>query len=176
MRDTFTIHLSIHPSSSALSGTGSREQLSEQGHSDFPLPGHFLQLFREDPKAFPGQPRDIVTPACPRSSSGSLPGGTCQEHLPREASRGHLIQMPEPSQLAPLNVEKQWLYSELLPGDRAPHSVFKGAPHRSVVLLHGLPKLFPHLSFCFRDCPCCRTLGLPVPVSCLRSPWANQAR
>ena len=37
-----------------------RGQLSEQGHPDFPLPGHFLQLLREDPKAFPGQPSDIV--------------------------------------------------------------------------------------------------------------------
>ena len=39
-----------------------------------------------------------------------------------------------------------------------------------VVLLHGLPKLFPDPSFCFRDCPCCRSPGLPVPVSCFRSP------
>ena len=38
------------------------------------------------PKVFPGQLSDIVTPACPRSSSGSPPSGTCQEHLPREAS------------------------------------------------------------------------------------------
>ena len=61
----------IHPSSSALSGAGSRGQLPEQEHPDFPLPGHFFQLFREDPKAFPGQPSNIVTPACPGSSSES---------------------------------------------------------------------------------------------------------
>ena len=47
---------------------------------DFPLPGHIIQLLREDPKVFPGQPSDIVTPACPGSSSGSPPGGACQEH------------------------------------------------------------------------------------------------
>ena len=85
---------SIHPSIFfRLSGIGSRGQLSEQGHPDFPLPRHFLQLLREDPKAFPGQPSDIdiVTPACPGSSSGSPPGGACQEHLPREVSRGHPI-------------------------------------------------------------------------------------
>ncbi|KAM8748088.1 uncharacterized protein AB9X84_015870 isoform 2-T4 [Acanthopagrus schlegelii] len=107
--------ISIHPSILIrLSKPGSRGQLPEQGHPDFPLPGHFLQLFREDPKAFPDQLGDIVTPACPGSSSGSPPGGTCQEHLPREASRGHPKQMPEPPQLAPLDVEEQRSYSELL--------------------------------------------------------------
>ena len=99
------IQISIHPSSSVLSGAGSRGQLSEQALPDFPIPGHFLQLFREDPKAFPGQPSDIVTLACPGSSSWSPPGRTCQEHLLREASRGHLKQIPEPPQLAPLDVE-----------------------------------------------------------------------
>ncbi|PWA27293.1 hypothetical protein CCH79_00019484 [Gambusia affinis] len=44
-------------------------------------------FFRGNPKAFPGQPRDIVPPACPRSSTGPPPGGTCPEHLTREASR-----------------------------------------------------------------------------------------
>ena len=107
---------------------GSRGQLSEQGHPEFPLGGHFLQLFREDPKAFPGQPSDIVTPACPGSFSGSPPGGACQEHLLRDASRGHPIQMPEPPQLASIDVEEQWLYSELLLGDRAPHDISKGVP------------------------------------------------
>ena len=83
---------SIHPSIFVcLSGAGSRGQLPEQGHPDFPLPGHFLQLFQEDPKAFPGQLGDIVTPACPGSSSGSPPSGICQEHLLRKASRGHPI-------------------------------------------------------------------------------------
>ena len=79
---------SIHPSIFfRLSGAGSQGQLPEQGHPDFPLPGHFLQLFREDPKAFPGQLSDIVTPACPGYSLGSPPSGTCQEHLPREAKK-----------------------------------------------------------------------------------------
>ncbi|MEQ2201755.1 hypothetical protein XENOCAPTIV_017514 [Xenoophorus captivus] len=39
------------------------------------------------PPAFPGQPRDIVPPACP----GPPPGGTYLEHLPRKASRRHLV-------------------------------------------------------------------------------------
>uniref|UniRef100_A0A672YAI4 Calcium channel, voltage-dependent, T type, alpha 1H subunit a n=1 Tax=Sphaeramia orbicularis TaxID=375764 RepID=A0A672YAI4_9TELE len=76
---------------------------SKQGCPDFPLPRHLLQLFRGDPEAFPGQPRDIVSPTCPGSSPRSPPGGTCPEHLPREASRRHPKQMPEPPQLAPLD-------------------------------------------------------------------------
>ena len=80
----------VHPSIFVyLSGAGSQGQLPEQGRPDFPLPGYFLQLFREDPKAFPGQLGDIVTPACPGSSSGSPPRGACQEHLPREPTRPH---------------------------------------------------------------------------------------
>ncbi|KAK3512968.1 hypothetical protein QTP70_033400 [Hemibagrus guttatus] len=106
---------------------GSRGQQSKQGCPDLPLPKHFLQLFRRDPEAFPGQPRDIVSPACPGSSPGPLPGGACPEHLPRETSRRHPKQMPEPPQLPPFDVEEQRLYSELLPGDRAPYPISKGA-------------------------------------------------
>ncbi|KAI3356345.1 hypothetical protein L3Q82_017575, partial [Scortum barcoo] len=84
----------------------------------FPHPRHFLQLFRVDSEAFPGQPRDIVSPVCPGSSPGPPPpGGTCLEHLPREASRGHPKQMPEPPQLTPLDVKEQRLYSKLLLSD-----------------------------------------------------------
>ena len=39
---------------------------------------------------------------------------------------GHPKQMPKPPQLAPLDVEEQQLYSELLLGDRAPHPISKG--------------------------------------------------
>ena len=83
-----------------------------------------------------GQPSDIVTPACPGPSSGSHPGGACQEHLLRKASRGHPIEMPEPRQLAPLDVEEQRLYSKLLPGDRAPHPISKGAPRHPAEETH----------------------------------------
>ncbi|MED6272113.1 hypothetical protein CHARACLAT_027010 [Characodon lateralis] len=37
---------------------------------NIPLPRHLLQLLWVDPKAFPGQPRDIVPPACPGPSPG----------------------------------------------------------------------------------------------------------
>ncbi|XP_077363737.1 uncharacterized protein LOC144007754 [Festucalex cinctus] len=56
---------SIHPPSayqrSGLGGSSFR-----RGNPDLPLPSHFNQLLRRDPKAFPGQPRDsLVSPACP---------------------------------------------------------------------------------------------------------------
>ena len=110
-------------------GIGLWGQLSEQGQPDFPLPSYF-------PKAFPGQPSDIVTSACPGSSLGSPPGGACLEHPPRKVSRGHPILMAEPPQLAPLDVEGQLLYSELLPGDRAPHLISKGVPHHPAEETH----------------------------------------
>ncbi|KAK3526720.1 hypothetical protein QTP70_032135 [Hemibagrus guttatus] len=190
---------------------------------------HFLQLFRRDPEAFPGQPRDIVSPACPGSSPGPLPGGACPEHLSRETSRRHPKQMPELPQLPPFDVEEQRLYSELLLGDRALYPISKGVPRHPteeahfgllypgsypfghdpelmtigqqlststvnsvgrelltpseasndlpefpqghpIVLLHGLTELLPDPSFCFRDHHGCSSLGLPVCLSCLRSP------
>ncbi|KAK3516010.1 hypothetical protein QTP70_000994 [Hemibagrus guttatus] len=88
-------------------------------------------LFRRDPEAFPGQPRDIVSPACPGSSLGPLPGGACPE-----TSQRHPKQMPEPPQPPPFNVEEQRLYSELLPGDRAPYPISKGAPHHPMEDAH----------------------------------------
>ena len=36
--------------------------------------------------------------------------------------------MPEQPQLAPLNAEEQWLYSEPLPDVQAPHSISKAEP------------------------------------------------
>ncbi|KAK0151551.1 putative nuclease HARBI1 [Merluccius polli] len=71
------------------SKVGSRGQQPKQGSPDFPFPSYFVQLFLGDPDAFPGQPRDIVSPACPGSSLGSPTSGTCPEHLTREASGRH---------------------------------------------------------------------------------------
>ncbi|KAI3355635.1 hypothetical protein L3Q82_004174 [Scortum barcoo] len=95
-----------------------------------------------DPEAFPGQPRDIVSPACPGSSRRPPPGGTCLEHLPREASRGHPKQMPKPPQLTPLDAKEQRLYSELLPSDRASHPISKGAPSHPAEETH-FDRLYP---------------------------------
>ena len=54
----------------------------------------------------------------------------------------HLKQMPKPPQLAPLDVKEQRLYSELLPGDRAPHPISKGAAHHPVEETH-FSRLYP---------------------------------
>lgn len=40
-------------------------------------------------------------------SPGSPTTGTCPEHLPKEASRGIPIQIPEPPHVAPLDVEQR---------------------------------------------------------------------
>ncbi|MEQ2203637.1 hypothetical protein XENOCAPTIV_001639, partial [Xenoophorus captivus] len=99
---------SSHPSIvSCLSGVGSRGHQLKQREPGFPLPIHLGQLVHGNPKAFPGQPRNVVLPACPGSSSSPPPGGTCPEHLTKEVSRRHPNQMPEPAQVAPLDVEKQ---------------------------------------------------------------------
>ncbi|MED6275891.1 hypothetical protein CHARACLAT_031270 [Characodon lateralis] len=74
-----------------LSRTGSRGQQTQQRRPDVHLPRHLLQLLWVEPKAFPGQPRDIVLRACPEPSTGPPPGGTCLEHLPRKASRRHPV-------------------------------------------------------------------------------------
>ncbi|MEQ2239354.1 hypothetical protein ILYODFUR_003579 [Ilyodon furcidens] len=100
-----------------------KERLGRTGsrRPDFPL-HRILQL------AFPGPP------------PGPPPSGTCLEHLPREVSRRHLIQIPEPLKLTPLDVEEQRLYSELLPDGRAPHPISKGVPSHPTEEAH-----FSHL-------------------------------
>ena len=110
-------HIYVHPSIHFLPliRVGSRGQQLEKGSPDLPFPGHIIQLFPGDPKAFPGQLRDRVSPACPGSSPGSPTGRTGPKHLTREASGGHPNQMPKPPHLAPLYAEEQRLYSEILP-------------------------------------------------------------
>ncbi|MED6272054.1 hypothetical protein CHARACLAT_026418 [Characodon lateralis] len=66
-------------------------QQTQHRQPDDPLPRHLLQLLRGEPKAFPGQLRDIVPPACPGPSPGPLHSGTCLEHLPRKASWRHPV-------------------------------------------------------------------------------------
>ncbi|KAK3522012.1 hypothetical protein QTP70_021395 [Hemibagrus guttatus] len=78
--------------------------------------------------ALPEGPRGVPRPAERHSLSSvswvfpgasfrwGMPGTPLQGDVP-EASK----QMPEPPQLPPFDVEEQRLYSELLPGDKAPH-------------------------------------------------------
>ncbi|KAK3557635.1 hypothetical protein QTP70_032302 [Hemibagrus guttatus] len=130
-------HLALH-GVFRLSGAVSRGQQSKQGCPDSPLPRHFLQLFWRDPEAFPGQLRDIVSSVCPVSSPGSLPGGACCP----ETSRRHPKQMPEKYQLSPFDVEEQRLYSEVLPGDRAPYPISNGGPRHPTEEAH-FGRLYP---------------------------------
>lgn len=53
---------------------------------DFPLHGHFLQLFQEDTKVFPGQLSDTFPPVRPGSSLWPPLGGTCLDTSYRQAS------------------------------------------------------------------------------------------
>lgn len=50
---------------------------------------YFIQLFQRDPKAFPGQPWDAISPAWPGSSWGPPAGGMCPENLTRGVSWKH---------------------------------------------------------------------------------------
>ncbi|KAL4009579.1 hypothetical protein ACER0C_003431 [Sarotherodon galilaeus] len=61
-------------------------QQPEQRSPDPPLPSHLLQFVWGNTKAFPGQLKDRISPACPGSALGPPPDGTCPEHLAQEAS------------------------------------------------------------------------------------------
>jgi len=65
-------HPSIRPFSSTKSGVGLRRQPTQQADPDFPLTRNTFQLTLGDPEAFPGQPGDIMPPACPGSSPRSI--------------------------------------------------------------------------------------------------------
>ncbi|XP_049340820.1 uncharacterized protein LOC125804945 [Astyanax mexicanus] len=46
--------------------------------------------------------------------------------------------------------------------------------NRTEVIFHGLSELLPRPSFCLSNHPCRMPLGLPVPVSCFRSPTGQK--
>ncbi|KAI3356417.1 hypothetical protein L3Q82_017632 [Scortum barcoo] len=85
-------------------------------------------------------PLNYHSKVTPKTLCWPPPGGTCLEHLPREASRGHPKQMPKPPQLTPLDVKEQRLYSA--ESDRASHPISKGAPSHPVEETH-FGRLYP---------------------------------
>ena len=62
----------------------------EQGGPDFRLPSHFIQLFKRDPKVFPGQLRFVL--GLPR---GLLPVGRALNPSPRRHPGGILTRCPK---------------------------------------------------------------------------------
>lgn len=58
-----------------LSGSGSWGQQFQKRSPDTLL--HFHQLHWEDPKAFPSQPKQIISPACPQSVPGKPEPSLC---------------------------------------------------------------------------------------------------
>lgn len=57
---------------------------------------YHLQLINTE--AFPRQPRDVISPACPESVTGLNPSKTGKEHLTQELPRRHPSQMPDTPQ------------------------------------------------------------------------------
>lgn len=65
-----------------LSGTGLQGQQPIRSNPVLPLPSHLLQLIQGQTEVFPGQPKNIIAPACPRDlSRGLLPGGAQETSL-----------------------------------------------------------------------------------------------
>jgi len=93
----------IHPSNFIrLSGVGSWRQQVQERNPDIPLPSN-------TPEAFSGQRGHIIPPTSPGSAPGPPPSRTCPKKPPKEATRRHPYQMPEPPQLTFFDAEEQWL-------------------------------------------------------------------
>uniref|UniRef100_A0AAX7UHU7 Sodium channel protein n=1 Tax=Astatotilapia calliptera TaxID=8154 RepID=A0AAX7UHU7_ASTCA len=106
--------LSIHPSTFfCLTGAGLRGQQPKQRSPDLPLPSHLLQLVRGNTKAFPGQPRDIISPVFPGSAPGPPPCGTCLELLNQE---GRVVRFNITFCFLPLSLELEEAQRPCPPG------------------------------------------------------------
>lgn len=78
---------SFHPSSREASPeSGCRNKKAE-----FPLPGHFIQLFQGDLEAFPGQLKNIVSAVIQSFSLGPLVGGKTENLIRETETRLHFF-------------------------------------------------------------------------------------
>ena len=130
-------------------------QQVQERNPDIPLPSDTLQLLLGGPEVLPGQKGYIIPPASPRSALGPPPSGL--ENLQSEATRRHPNQMSKPPQLAPFEVEEQWLYSELPLNGGAPHPISKAEPSHPPNETH-FSRLYPQ-SRSFSHYPDVLTIG-----------------
>lgn len=93
-----------------LSTAGSWRQETRQRSPDLSVPNHFLQPIWGNTQAFPGELKDVFSPACPCFAPGAPPSRLCLEHLTQEGPRRHPSQMPKLPHLAPFNAEAMALF------------------------------------------------------------------
>lgn len=74
-------------------------------HIAGPAVSHLFQLIQQNTDGFPGQPRNIISLACPGSTLVPPFSRTYPVHIIQWVSRGHPSQMPEPPQLGPFDIE-----------------------------------------------------------------------
>ncbi|MEQ2171454.1 hypothetical protein GOODEAATRI_010861 [Goodea atripinnis] len=103
-------------------------QQTQQRHPDVPLPRHLLQLFWGEPKAFPGQPRDIVPPACPGTppeegvqKTSGIDARATSTGPSRCGGAAALLRAPHPiSKGVPGHPTEEAHFSRLYPGSHDP--------------------------------------------------------
>lgn len=79
---------------------------------DLSIHSHRFRLFLRDPQTFSIQLGDIISPADSGSAPRSLSSGTCLIQLQKESTFGHAFKVPKSPNLALINSNEHWDYSE----------------------------------------------------------------